>query len=158
MGPGARSCPVLTYRKATGHPPLISRLACVPRSQSMGSVSHLNLQAACSTLSTLTHPFCPSVGSSIVLSLWTAAEPLSTAHTRDNGPLGAGMIPAPELGSQTGTGRELQLRLQKLLDLKPPKPSHERAGRAGGSLPTTYDLSVIPKYPTQPPAWLKEAL
>lgn len=58
----------------------------------------------------------------------------------------------------SGTGRELQLRLQELLDLEPPKPPHERAGRTSGSLPTTYDLSIIPKFPAQPPAWARRRL
>lgn len=98
------------------------------------------------------------MGFLIVLSLWNTAKPLSPVHTRDNRPLGAGASPASELGRQAGSGRGLQLRLQEALDPKPPKPPHERAGRAGGSLPTTYDLSVIPKYLTQPPARLKEAL
>lgn len=65
------------------------------------------------------------------------------------------MTPVSEPGRQR---QGVQLRLQEPLDLKPPKPLHERAGRAGGSLPTTYDLSVIPKCPTQPPARLKKAL
>lgn len=119
----------------------------------LGSVPHVNWQTCCSTLSAWTSPFCPSVGPLIVLSLWNAAEPLSTAHRRDNGPLGAGMTLASEPSSQTGTGRELQLRLQELLDPEPPKPPHERTERTSGSLPTTYDLSVIPKFPAQPPAW-----
>lgn len=102
--------------------------------------------------------FCPPMGFLIVPFLWNTARPLSTAHTRDNRPLGTGATPASEPGRQAGSGRGLQLRLPELLDLKPPKPPHEKAGRASGSLPTTYDLSVIPKSPSQPPAWLKEAL
>lgn len=109
----------------------------------LGSVPHVNWR----TLSAWTYPFCPSAGPLIALSLWNAAEPLSTAQRRDNGPLGAGVTPA------SGAGGELQLRLQKPLDPEPPKPPHERAGRTSGSLPTTYDLSVIPKFPAQPPAW-----
>lgn len=99
------------------------------------------------------HPLLPFHG---VLICSFLLERRRAPEHRDNWPLGAGVSPALEQGSQAGAGGELQLRLRELLDPVPPKPPHERVGRAGGSLPITYDLCVIPKCLTQPPVWAGE--
>lgn len=99
----------------------------------------------------MTRPFCPAVGPLIDPSLWKAAEPRSTAHTRHNGPSGAGAAPASESRSQAGPRQGVAAQTaRELLDPKPPKPPRERSGRASGPLPATYDLSVIPKCPLCP--------